>query len=91
MPDPVVANDTGTALDAYFGNDLTLGGEINKIANNISLGRDTAGVHYRSDGADGLLVGEQQAIALLEDYSTALNEDFGGFSLTKFDGTDSYF
>ena len=60
--------------------------EINKLANNISLGRDWAGVHYRSDGVDGLLVGEQQAIGLLQDYSRTYNEEFAGFTLTKFNG-----
>ncbi len=87
IPDPVVSNDDGTALNPYGGSALTVGGELNKLASNISLGRDAAGVHYRSDGVDGMLVGEQQAISLLQDYSVALNEDFGGFSLTKFDGT----
>ena len=67
--------------------DLTVGGELNKLASNIAFARNAAGVHYRSDGVDGLLAGEQQAIALLQDYSGALNENFDGFSLTKFDGT----
>jgi len=44
-------------------------------------------VHYRSDGVDGLLVGEQQAIGLLQDYSRTYREQFDGFNLTKFDGT----
>lgn len=86
IPNPVVSNRTGTALDPYAGT-LTIGGEIDKLANNIALGRDWAGVHYRSDGVDGLLVGEQQAIGLLRDYSRTYNERFDGFSLTKFDGT----
>ena len=86
IPDPVISRD-GTALESYTGDALTLGGEFNKLANNIALGRDAAGVHYRSDGVQGIYVGEQQAIALLQDYSTALNEEFGGFQFTKFDGT----
>ena len=87
IPDPVEATADGLNLDPFNGRPLTMGGEINKLASNISLGRDAAGVHYRSDGVDGNLVGEQQAIALLQDYSIALNEEFGGFNLTKFDGT----
>lgn len=89
VPDPVVSDNTGENLLAYTGSeDLTLRGEINKLANNIALGRDGAGVHYRQDGVQGLLVGEQQAITLLRDSSETVNEDqFGGFSLTKFDGT----
>lgn len=85
MPSPVEANADGTALLPYAGG-LTIGGEINKLANNVALGRDWAGVHYRSDGVDGLLVGEQQAIGLLADYSRTYNEDFAGFQLTTFGG-----
>lgn len=87
LPDPVVANQDGSALDPWTGDALTVGGELNKLANNIALGRDWAGVHYRSDGVDGLLVGEQQAIGLLADYSRTYSEIFDGFSLTRFDGT----
>lgn len=86
IPDPVISTN-GMSLTSYNGDTLTLGGEFNKLASNIALGRDAAGVHYRSDGIEGLKVGEQQAIALLQDYSAALNEEFGGFQFTKFDGT----
>ncbi|MEN0044707.1 MAG: vanadium-dependent haloperoxidase [Pseudomonadota bacterium] len=88
IPNPVVCNDDGTALLPYSGPDLTVGGELNKVANNVAIGRDAAGVHYRQDGVEGLVVGEQQAIALLQDKSRTLNEaDFDGFTLTRFDGT----
>lgn len=86
IPDPVVASSDGSALLPYGGGDLTLGGEINKLASNISLGRDLAGVHYRSDGVDGILVGEDIAIRYLADLSRGYNEDFGGYNLTRFDG-----
>jgi hypothetical protein len=42
-------------------------------------------VHYRTD-ASGLEVGEAQAIGILRDYSITYNEDFAGFTLTRFDG-----
>jgi len=87
FPDPVQSDATGENLLAWGGEDLTIGGEINKLANNVALGRDWAGVHYRSDGVDGLLVGEQQAIGMLQDYSSTYNEVFDGFTLTKYDGT----
>lgn len=89
VPDPVVASSDGLSLLPYGGGDLTLGGEINKLASNISLGRDLAGVHYRSDGVDGILVGEQIGLSYLADISRGYNEDFGGFSLTRFDGTEA--
>ncbi|MEP4052883.1 MAG: vanadium-dependent haloperoxidase [Litorimonas sp.] len=86
LPDPVIASQTGDSLSPYSGT-LTIGDELNKLASNIALGRDWAGVHYRSDGIDGLEVGEQQAIGLLQDYSRTYREQFSGFNLTKFDGT----
>ena len=86
IPDPVVASRDGSELEPYNGA-LTIGGEINKLANNVALGRDWAGVHYRSDGVDGLIVGEQQALGLLMDYSRSYAEVFEGFSLRKYDGT----
>ncbi|MDJ0940824.1 MAG: vanadium-dependent haloperoxidase, partial [Woeseiaceae bacterium] len=87
IPNPVVSDDTGSTLLPYVGPDLTVGGELNKLANNVAIGRDAAGVHYRQDGVEGLFVGEQQAIALLQDKSRTVNEsNFDGFTLTKFDG-----
>jgi hypothetical protein len=86
VPEPVEAKADGSALEAWQGKPLTLGGEIEKLACNIALGRDAAGVHYRSDSIQGLLVGEQQAVGLLCDYSRTYNERFDGFVLTKFDG-----
>lgn len=87
IPSPVVPDATGTALLPYAGPGLTIGGELNKLAANISLGRDTAGVHYRADGIQGLLLGEELTIRFLTDFFATYNESFGGFSLTKFDGT----
>lgn len=85
IPDPVQASADGLALEPWSGEDLTLGNEVNKLASNISLGRCTAGVHYRSDGR-GQQVGERQAIGILQDYSLTYNEQFDGFTLTKLDG-----
>jgi hypothetical protein len=50
------------------------------------MGRDAAGVHYRSDSVRGLFVGEQQALGLLRDYSRTYNERFDGFIVRKFNG-----
>lgn len=83
----LVSGSDTPPTDVHTAHQFTLGDECNKLASNIALGRDAAGVHYRSDGVDGLEAGEQQAIGLLQDNSRALNEDFGGFRLTKFDGT----
>lgn len=87
IPNPVVPADDGLSLLPWAGTPLTLGNEINKLAANISLGRDTAGVHWRSDSIDGMLLGEEVAIQAMRDQRTGYFEPFTGFSLTKFDGT----
>ncbi|MEM1034854.1 MAG: vanadium-dependent haloperoxidase [Myxococcota bacterium] len=85
VPNPVEASVDGLEL-LPVNQALTLGGELDKLASNIALGRDLAGVHYRSDGIDGLLVGEQVALAYLRDKTRSYNEAFGGFTFTSFDG-----
>ena len=87
IPNLVVASDDGLSLLPHSGSLLTLGNELNKLASNIALARDVAGVHWRSDGIQGLLLGEAVAISVLKDYRTTYNEPFSSFSLTKFDGT----
>ena len=87
IPNPVVASKDGLRLVPYVGPPLTVGGELNKFASNISLGRDLAGVHWRSDSSEGLKLGETVAIRILQDYKDTYNENFDGFTLTKFDGT----
>jgi hypothetical protein len=76
----------GLALVPYKGVDLTVGGELSKLASNIALGRNTAGVHWRSDGVEGLKLGEAVAISILTDLKTTCPESFDGFSFTTFDG-----
>jgi hypothetical protein len=87
IPHPVEASPDGLALLSYRGPDLTVGGELNKLASNIALGRDAAGVHWRSDGIEGIKLGEAVAIGILRDMRATYHEDFQGFSLTTFDGT----
>lgn len=90
IPDPVVASEDGLSLVPYTGGDagqITLGGEMNKIAANIGIGRDHAAVHWRSDYADSLPLGEAVAISILRDQRPCYNEDFPGFTFTRFDGT----
>ncbi|MDQ2977100.1 MAG: vanadium-dependent haloperoxidase [Acidobacteriota bacterium] len=87
---PMQPTPNGFALEAYAGADagqMTVGGELNKIASNVAIGRDIAGVHWRSDATESLKLGEHLAIGILRDQRACYNENFGGFSLTKFDGT----
>jgi membrane-associated phospholipid phosphatase len=84
VPNPVIPNADGTALESYSGT-LTVGDELDKLASNISLGRNAAGVHYRSDYVTGLQLGEEVAIQLLEEQKNTYNENFY-LTLRRFDG-----
>lgn len=90
ISNPVVASDDGLSLLPYTGSDagqITVGGELNKLANNVALGRDVAGVHWRSDAEQALLLGEAVTLSILSDQRSTYNEPFSGFTFTKFDGT----
>jgi membrane-associated phospholipid phosphatase len=87
LADTVQPNDDGSQLLPYSERALTVGGELDKLAANIAIGRNIAGVHYWSDGIQGMLLGEKVALAYLADIRTTYAEVFPGFSLTKFDGT----
>lgn len=86
IPNPVMSNTDGSALIPYIGEPLTLGGELNKLACNIALGRDTAGIHWRSDGEYGLILGQNIAITILQDFKYTYHEKFSGFEFTTFEG-----
>jgi hypothetical protein len=87
LPAPVKTDSAGQILFHYNGPALTVGGELNKIAANVANGRNIAGVHWRSDSTQSILLGERVAIEILQDQRASYNEIFNGFSLTKFDGT----
>jgi membrane-associated phospholipid phosphatase len=90
MPDPLVTSADGLSLLSYTGpgfDQLTIGGELNKLAWNIAMGRNFAGIHWRTDAIEGLKLGEAVAIRIMQDLLSTYNEDFGGFTFTKFDGT----
>ncbi|MEM6770154.1 MAG: vanadium-dependent haloperoxidase [Bacteroidota bacterium] len=88
-----ISVDEGRKLDVIpvFGKDgklahLTVEGELNKLASNISVGRDWAGVHYFTDYYESILMGEEIAIAILEEQKETFGENFS-MTLPKFDGT----
>lgn len=87
IPNPVQANADGLTLLPVPGPRFTIGSELNKLAANIGLGRDYAGIHWRSDTTESLKLGEAVAISILQNVKTITGRDFVGFSLTKFDGT----
>jgi hypothetical protein len=51
------------------------------------MGRDFAGIHWRSDAEEGLRLGEAVALSILRDQSeNYTGEDFEGFTIATFDG-----
>jgi len=89
----ITGNETMAQLEAAAITDpsvidvITVGSELGKLASNIANARNMAGVHYRSDGDQGLLLGEKVAIQYLKDVLSTYNEVVPGFELRKFDGT----
>ncbi len=77
------------SLSSYTGPDagqITLTSEPNKLASNIAQARNIAGLHWRSDTTQAILLGEAVAISILRDQRHTYNETFAGFTFTKFDG-----
>lgn len=71
---PVEASDDGTFLMGVDGAEMTVEGELNKLAANISVARNMAGVHYYSDYYDSLRMGERVAVGILADQMHTYDE-----------------
>lgn len=72
---------TGTGISTPDGNrepvsseGLTIEGELNKLASNVAMGRSMGGVHWRTDNARSLTLGEAVAARVMADITTDLNE-----------------
>lgn len=90
IPDPLTTTEDGSGTGPYTGADagqITLGGELNKLAANVGFGRVFSGIHWRQDIEQGMLLGEAVAVSLLRDQGHLYNESYTGFTFTKFDGT----
>lgn len=66
MFDSYEPTDDGNSLQSR-GEKLRVGDELDKLASNIAIFRNAAGVHYRTDAA-GIELGEHVAIEVLKDY-----------------------
>ncbi|MCK0166815.1 hypothetical protein MWU52_04550 [Jannaschia sp. S6380] len=65
--------------------DLTITGELDKLAANISIGRNMAGVHYYTDYYDSLRMGERLAVGILQEQALTYSDPMS-MRLTSFDG-----
>lgn len=77
---------SGDLVSTIGGQFLTLEGELNKLAANISIGRNMAGVHYFSDYYNSLRMGEKIALGILEEQALAYLTDPYVLSVPTFDG-----
>ncbi len=78
----------GAVLETVETDPLSVGGELNKLATNISVGRNWAGVHYYSDYVESLRMGEEIAIGILQEQSIMYNPlENVLMTLDKFDGS----
>lgn len=76
----------GSALVKVGDEPLTLEGELNKLAANIAIGRNWAGVHYFTDYFESFRLGEQVALGILEEQKLTYGENFT-MTVPLFDGT----
>jgi len=75
-------------LPVYAGADaaqMTVGGELNKIAANVAMGRSMGGVHWRTDNTRSLRLGEQITTIMLKRQSTDYAETPFRLSYRSFD------
>jgi hypothetical protein len=61
-------------LDASVAGTLTIEGELNKLAQNVAMGRSMGGVHWRTDNTRSLILGEALAAEILAGITTDANE-----------------
>jgi len=86
-PDPADPTTLVALTNPEGANLLTIAGELDKLASNVALSRNFAGVHYRSDGDEGIVLGEQVALKYLQDHARICHETgFTGYVLTKRNG-----
>ena len=86
---PLISTNGYQAV-AYTGpgaNDLTVNGELHKLAHNVSFGHGIhAGIHWRSDTDISALLGEAVALRYLQDQAWTYKENFS-IDITKMDGS----
>jgi membrane-associated phospholipid phosphatase len=86
IEEPVVPSPDGLSVQPYPGPALTVGDELDKLAGNIGMGRNSAGIHWRSDNEAGMRLGEAVALDFLREMRSCLVERTAGFSVRTFDG-----
>ena len=76
-PSPLAADDAAK---------LTVGGELNKLAANVAMGRSMGGVHWRSDNTRSLRLGQKIATFILHKMIAEVAEPGAALSFRSFGG-----
>ena len=75
--------DISASDDRLRSDPVTIAGELNKLAANISIGRNMAGVHYYTDYYESLRMGERVSTGILIEHLSQMDEpaemDFHSF------------
>ena len=67
FPGPVYlpSSDGSLPTTPYVGTELSIGGELNKLASNVAMGRSMGGVHFRTDNMRSMRMGEELAAVMV--------------------------
>lgn len=76
---------TPSPLTPAASSGMTVGGELNKLASNVAMGRSMGGVHWRTDNTRSLRLGEQIATILMRRQCRDYAEGTPTWSYTSFD------
>ncbi len=97
-PMTIAADGTRVAYTEPEAGELTVLGELNKLASNIGLARNIAGVHWRTDYTESLVMGERIALYFLQETINTYHETvtfhvrtFGGHEVTIAKGGHHHF
>jgi hypothetical protein len=88
QPGSQCGEDNFSDPQEYCGEDagrMTVGGELNKLASNVAMGRSMGGVHWRSDNTRSLRLGEDIAIEILRKRTLEYSEKPVCFTFRSFD------
>lgn len=85
LTSPVGSGDPPKWTDAEAEN-LTVEGELNKVAANVAMGRSMGGVHFRTDNTRSLRLGELVTTVFLVNFIKTYQEEGQEFIFTSFDG-----
>lgn len=80
-----LSSDGNTLEEVDLPQKLSVGGELNKLVENISIGRNWAGVHFYTDYYESIFLGEKIALGILEEQKLTFGETYS-MTLQTFDG-----